>query len=209
LACRISQACTASRICAGWAFWDDADVQRHARQAREGLAGRVQDTAGFAEVMARIQHHDHLLAEVREGGAVLPLDAGGLQPLLSLARGFQLVDDPARLGANGLLHLAQRDPARRADDQPLGADGEADVLALGAPEFVGDQHVADARLAVGVGMAEGLRRQHLPERLAAERGHVPGRKGGCSRRRLHRGLCFRLVEQVEEELKGRLHGRRF
>ena len=68
----------------------------------------------FAEVMPRIQHHDHRLAQQGKGGAVLPFDAGGFQPVLALARRFQLVHDPARLGADRLLHLAQRHPARRS-----------------------------------------------------------------------------------------------
>jgi len=54
-------------------------------------------------------------------------------------------------------------------------------------------------------MAEGLRRQHVVERLAGRALAVGDRRRRHRHRRLDRGMFCRLVEQVEEELKGRLH----
>jgi hypothetical protein len=185
-----------------------ADVQRHACHARQRLGVGVQHAAGFAEVVARVQHQDHLLAQEGEGGAVLPFDARRFQPLAALARLLQLVDDPARLAAHGRLDFADADPARRADHQALGADGKADVLALAAPELVAHQHLAQEDLAIGVRMPKGVRRQHLLQAFGRGRGRI---RRGCGDHRDGRGRTggFRLVEQVEEELKRRLHGPRF
>ena len=50
------------RITRSLPFLRQADVQRHAGHAGQRLAVGVQHAAGFAEVVARIQHQDHLLA---------------------------------------------------------------------------------------------------------------------------------------------------
>jgi hypothetical protein len=78
---------------------------------------------------ARVQHDDHRLAEERDARAVAPVDLCLLQPLLALPLLAQLAQNPAALVAQRVFDLADADPLRRVDRQPVGADDEADRCA--------------------------------------------------------------------------------
>ena len=67
-----------------------ADVQREVRHAGQGVGEGVQHRSGGA----RIDHHDHRLAEELHFGAVAPGDAIGLRALSLFAPLLQLAQDP-------------------------------------------------------------------------------------------------------------------
>ena len=127
-----------------------------ARHAGQGLAIGIEHRAHPVEGMARIQHQDHLLAEVGEGGAVLPLDARRIDAPLPLVRIAQLAS-----GSSGslLFHrgvdLVERHPLGALTVRPSGPDHEADVAALAAAELESDHGIAQHRLAIGTRMAKG------------------------------------------------------
>ena len=129
-------------------------MEREARHAGQRLTVGIEHRADFVEGMARIQHHDHLLAQEREHGAVAPFDAGRLGALVPLVRVAQLAQDPGGLVLQRRVHLVQRHPFGRAHREPLRPHHETDVAAAGAAELVCHHRVAQHRLAVGLRMAE-------------------------------------------------------
>ena len=161
-------------------------MQGQARYAGQGVDGGVKHRAGAA----RVEDHDHRLAEERQRRAVAPVDLRARQPARTFVLLLQLGQDPARLLLHRVLDLADTDPTRRADDQPVAADDEADGLALCPPQLVGHQVTVEAGLAVGARMAKrgaaSATRAIGAAPAAGADGVVPQTGSVCERGRLRR-----------------------
>jgi hypothetical protein len=170
--------------------------------------------------MTWIEDNDRLLAQVREQGPLLPVDAGRFDPLAPFAGLMELAQDPGRFALDRSVDLVQRHPLGSRDNQTLRADNETDIAAARAPELVGDQRRAQQRLPVGLWMAkprrrqrlvQGHRRQRRTSQIGIRRGTADG-PGAAARNA--RGVFFGGgggggadgIEQIESELEQPVHG---
>jgi len=157
-----------------------ADVQREARHAGQRGAVGVQQRTTFRGARARVEHHDHGLAEEGYRRAVAPVDLRRLQALRALLLLGELAQDPYALLPECGFNVAHADPLRRVDAEALDADDEADAAALGALEFIGHEMVAQDDLARGLRVAEDGGGEHA------------GQGGGRLRGAVRRGSRWRL-----------------
>ena len=148
------------------------DVQRQAGHTRQGEVWRrfvgLQHGTHLAKGMARVQHHNHLLAQKRQVGAIPPLDAVGVKLRLAHARFFKFFQHPNGLFLQCGFHLVQRHPLGRTHHEAFRAHLETDGSAAGAPELVGNQRIAQPRFPVCQRVAKFGGRHHIAQRLRLE-----------------------------------------
>ena len=151
---------------------------------------------GFAAGQAQLQG----AAQIADLCAVLPADACRMLGLLALAGLMQLAQYPARFRLQRLRDGSHVDPGRRADHQPLRADGEA----YGAPARalqpvmqhlpLEDRLLVGVRVDAGTGLGDGGWRWERWRRRRKRRGRRLGGGSGPVTARLQPAVL-------------RLHGR--
>jgi hypothetical protein len=131
----------------------------------------------------RFQPQRDVGAEEGQAGSVAPFHRPCLARGLAVAALLHLGENPALLGADGIVDFGQRDALGRGHAQAGVVDGEADRAARGAAQFIFERVAADLDLAPRRGGGRGLHRRQggarwrrLEQRLGRLRAMRRGRK---------------------------------